>query len=464
MGRAFAICGFAIACIAVACNSDDQGPRSSLTVDQAAAARQACMFQAGTLPGLSQAKDATLGSDMPIDTIVVLMMENRSFDHLLQNLPAFGQPDAEVAPAGVTNPDADGTPRPMYHLTEYCFDDTSHGWTDVHTEWDQGAMDGFVVANNHNDNLPADGKRAMGYYTEEDLPFFYSLASTFALADHNFSSMLGPTFPNREYLYGATSFGHLGNDIFTDETPTIFQELTAAKVDWRVYYTDLPGSGVFLGTLTKYLDNTYKVGNFFTDAQAGMLGQLDFVDPKLGRGGASRNDFHPPGDVQEGDKFLSDVVQALMQSPQWPHAALIVTFDEHGGIYDHVPPPPACAPDDIAPILGAGDTPGDFANYSVRVPLIVVSPYARPHFVSHAVYDHTSITRFIETRFKLAALTRRDANADPLTDLFDFRKPSFATPPPLPTPTVDPQKLADCIQRYPDDGGIGFAPDMGPQP
>jgi phospholipase C len=450
--------------IVVACNGADQGPRSAFTADEAAAARQACMFQAGTLPGLSQAKNATLGSDMPIDTIVVLMMENRSFDHLLQNLPAFGQPDAEVAPAGATNPDADGTPRPTYHLAEYCFDDTSHEWTDVHTEWNKGAMDGFVVANNHSNSAPADGKRAMGYYTEQDLPFFYSLANTFALADHNFSSVVGPTFPNREYLYAATSFGHIGNDLFEDENATIFQELVAAKVDWRIYYTDLPGAFIFLGTLSKYFDNTYKVSNFFTDAQAGMLGQLNFVDPKLGTGGASRDDFHPPGDIQEGEKFISDVVQALMQSPQWPHAALIVTFDEHGGIYDHVAPPPACAPDDIAPVLGAGDTPGDFANYSVRVPLIVVSPYARPHFVSHAVYDHTSITRFIETRFKLPALTRRDANADPLTDLFDFKKAAFATPPQLPTPTVDPQKLADCIQRYPDDGGEGFSVDMGPQP
>ena len=169
--------------------------------------------------------------------------------------------------------------------------------------------------------------------------------------------------------------------------------------------------------------------------------------------------------MQEGELFMSQVVQAMMQSPQWPHSALIVTFDEHGGIYDHVPPPPACAPDDIAPITNPMDNaPGDFAQYGVRVPLIVVSPYAKPHFVSHTVYDHTSITRFIETRFKLPALTRRDANADPLTDLFDFKKAAFATPPPLPTPTVDPQHLADCIQRYPDDGGTGFSPDMGPQP
>ena len=458
---------FTFFAIVVACNGTDQGPRSTMTADQAAAARQACMFAAGTPPGLSQAKDATLGSDIPLDTIVVVMMENRSFDHMLQNLPAFGQPDAEVAPAGVTNPDADGTPRPMFHLTDYCFDDTAHGWNAVHQEWNHGAMDGFVVANNSGDETTTveDGKRAMGYYTEEDLPFVYSLANTFALADHNFCSVVGPTFPNREYLYAATSFGHIVNDLFADEVPTIFQALDAAKVNWHVYYTDLPGGAIFLGTLSKYFaSNTDTISTFFDDAKAGLLGQMVFVDPKLGKGAASRNDFHPPGDVQEGDKFLSDVVQAVMQGPQWKHAAIIITWDEHGGIYDHVAPPPACAPDDIAPILDTGDTPGDFAQYSVRVPLIVVSPYAKKHYVSHAVYDHTSITRFIETRFKLPALTKRDANADPLTDLFDFKKAAFSTPPSLPTPTVDPQKLADCIQKYPDDGGIGFSPDMGPQP
>jgi phospholipase C len=399
---------------------------------------------------------------MPIDTIVIMMMENRSFDHMLQNLPAFGQPDAEVAPAGVFNLDNDAamTPVPQFHNPVYCFEDTEHGWAAVHEEWNHGAMDGFITANNKS-SPGSDGRRAMGYYTEADIPFFYSLASTFALADHNFSSVIGPTFPNREYLYAATSFGHTSNDVFADnEMPTIFQELVAAKVDWRIYYTDLPGSFIFLATLSKYLDNTYKINNFFTDAQAGMLGQVNFVDPKLGLGGASRDDYHPPGDVQMGDKLVSDVVQALMASPQWKHTALIITFDEHGGLYDHVAPPKACPPDDIAPMLNATDPPGDFANYSMRVPLIVVSPYAKPHFVSHAVYDHTSITRFVETRFKLAALTGRDANADPLTDMFDFKKAAFATPPSLPAPTLDQAKLDDCIQQFPDDGGVGYVPDM----
>jgi phospholipase C len=155
------------------------------------------------------------------------------------------------------------------------------------------------------------------------------------------------------------------------------------------------------------------------------------------------------------------VVKAVMASPQWSHTALILTFDEHGGIYDHVPPPPACAPDGIAPITNPSDNaPGGFDRYGVRVPLIVISPYARPHFVSHAVYDHTSITRFIETRFKLPALTARDANADPLTDLFDFSKAAFATPPSLPEATLDPAKVAECMALYPitDMGAKDFGP------
>jgi phospholipase C len=147
--------------------------------------------------------------------------------------------------------------------------------------------------------------------------------------------------------------------------------------------------------------------------------------------------------------FLHDVVQAVMQSPQWPHAAVIITFDEHGGIYDHVQPPPACPPDDTAPMLGAGDTPAMFDRYGVRVPLLVISPYAKPHFVSHVTYDHTSILRFLEARFGMPSLTRRDANADPLFDMFDFSKPSFAQAPSLPDAAVDQTELARCKTVYP---------------
>jgi phospholipase C len=433
------------------------GPRSSLTADEAATARAACTFTAGTSPGLSIAKDAPLGKQIPIDTIVVVMMENRSFDHLLEALPAFGQPDADVAPAGVTNNDTDGTPIASFHLSPYCFDDPNHGWKEVHMEWDSGAMDGFVTANNYNGDpsIPADGKRAMGYYTDADLPWLYSVANTFALADRNFASLLGPTFPNREYLYAGTTFGHTGNAVFTNDEPTIMQALNTANVDWREYNTTLPGLEIFAATYIANFDHQSSIDQFYTDAAAGKLGQVNFVDPDLySNNFGERNDFHPPGDIQGGQKFMHDVVDAVMKSPQWPHAAVILTFDEHGGIYDHVPPPPACAPDAIAPQLSPGDPPGDFKTLGVRVPLIVVSPYAKKHYVSHSVFDHTSITRFIETRFGMPALTARDANADPLSDLFNFKTVQFAAPPPLPDATIDAQKLADCLALYPEDAGV----------
>ncbi|HEX4460974.1 MAG TPA: alkaline phosphatase family protein [Polyangia bacterium] len=441
--------------------------RSTLTADQAAAERAACTFTAGTQPGLSIASDAPLGNQIPIDTVVIVMMENRSFDHLLQALPAYGQPDADVAPANASNLDSDGTVVNSFHLTPYCFDDPNHGWKEVHNEWDNGAMDGFVIWNNYNGtpDVPADGKRAMGYYTDADLPWLYSVANTFALADRNFSSLLGPTFPNREFLYAGTSFGHTGNAVFTTDQPTIMQALNAANVDWREYATSLPGLEIFAyNYLANIDDHQFAIADFYTDAAAGKLGQVNFVDPDLySNNFGERNDFHPPGDIQGGQAFMHDVVDAVMKSPQWPHAAVILTFDEHGGIYDHVPPPPACAPDDIPAQLSPGDPAGDFKTYGVRVPMIVVSPYAKPHFVSHTVFDHTSILRFIETRFGMPALTARDANADPLSDMFDFTTAAFATPPTLPPAPIDPTKLADCLALYPEDGGTdaGVPTDLG---
>lgn len=159
-----------------------------------------------------------------------------------------------------------------------------------------------------------------------------------------------------------------------------------------------------------------------------------------------------------GDEFISNIVSAVVAGPQWPHAAVFITFDEHGGFYDHVPPPSACPPDNLPARLGADDLPGGFDRYGFRVPLIVVSPYARPHFASHTVYDHTSILRFIETRFLLGALTARDANADPMLDLFDFKHPAFVEKPTLPSPRVDAAQLSDCKTKYP------LVPDAGSGP
>ena len=190
--------------------------------------------------------------------------------------------------------------------------------------------------------------------------------------------------------------------------------------------------------------------DFIAQAQAGTLPQVAFVDAIFGHDKSTQNDEHPPADIQFGQQFVSQIVQALLASPQWKASALFFTYDEHGGYYDHLAPPPACKPDAIEPVLPAGDTTGGhFDRYGVRVPMVVVSPFARRGFTSHAVYDHTSITRFIEAKFRLPALTARDANADALMEMFDFANPPFMTPPVLaPAPDPDPNGISDCVGTF----------------
>jgi phospholipase C len=154
-----------------------------------------------------------------------------------------------------------------------------------------------------------------------------------------------------------------------------------------------------------------------------------------------------------GERFASDVTNALMSSPNWSSSAMFLTYDEWGGFYDHVAPPSAPVPDNIPPMLQPGDTPGAFDRYGFRVPVAVVSPYSRPHFVSHVVDDHTSILKFIETRFDLPPLTNRDAQADGMLGFFDFTHASFATPPTLPPAPIDPAQAAKC-STAPPNGGI----------
>jgi phospholipase C len=423
--------------------------RSNLTASEAEAARAACMFTTGTPPGLTLAKDAPLGPDIPIDTIVVLMFENRSFDHLLGHLPDVGVTDVDVAPASTSNLSSAGAPVAWFHDTQYCFCDTNHEWSGSHREWNNGANDGFVTENENEGGCPPDGTRAMSYYTSADLPYFYSLAKTFSVSDRNFCSLLGPTFPNREYLYAATSYGRTVNQIFTDKRLTLFSRLDDASVPWHVYFSSLPGFGVFLDTYTSHLDNTSPLSAFFEDAAAGNLSAVNFVDPNLRDEYGGGDDFHPPGDVQNGEALLKQVVDAILASPQWSRTALFITFDEHGGLYDHVPPPPACPPDAIDPIVQPGDVMAKFDRLGFRVPLIVVSPWAKAHHVSHVVSDHTSIDKFIEARFNLPTLTARDANADPLFDMFDFSGAQLMLPPALTPPSLDQAKLDACKSMFP---------------
>jgi len=425
----------------------DLGPRSSLTAAEVDQMKAACTFTASTLPGVTLPKGAPLGPEIPIDTVVIVMMENRSFDHLLSDLPAAGQADVEVATTAMHNADSHGKPVAFHHLTDLCFGDTNHEWDGSHLEYGDGKNDGFVVANESTTPrppaVPADGERAMGFYDRGDMPFLYSLATTFAIADHYHASLLGPTYPNRDYLYAATSWGHTQNDLFTNSNPTLFSALNDAGIEWREYAESLPGSAV-----TGLIDNAHlgALADLAVEAATGKLPPVVFVDPDLAeKTGGGNDDLHPPGDVQLGDQFLDKVIATLVASPQWPHMAVFVTFDENGGIYDHVAPPAACPPDGLTPIPPAV---GKFDRLGFRVPFVAVSPYAKAHYVSHRTYDHSSIVRFVESRFLLPALTARDANADPLYDLFDFSSAHFATAPALTHASVDQTRLDFCKHTF----------------
>jgi phospholipase C len=390
---------------------------------------------------------------LPVDHIVILMQENRSADHYLGHLNAL-QPDYEAEPT-TGNPDPlnpTGPPILPFHETKYCgSSDLNHSWNGEHQAWNHGAMDGFTASNDSSspnaDATDPSGSRTMGYYDQTDLPFYYGLYNTFATNDHYFQSVLSQTFPNRLYLYAGTSFGVIRNDSFASTHRSIFNTLDEGFVDWKVYSAQYPVS--FPSLLFKYVStnaaqHVFPISQYYADAAAGTLPSVSFVDPRFLDSPRVESDEHPTANVQVGQKFVADVVNGLMASPNWGSSALFLTYDENGGFYDHVAPPSAPVPDNIAPNLQAGDTPGAFDRYGFRVPAVVVSPYAKPHYVSHVVDDHTSILRFLELRFGLPALSNRDVNADPMGDMFDFSKPHFAVPPTLPAAVIDADQLAAC--------------------
>jgi phospholipase C len=421
-------------------------------------------------PGLAHPARAVDGNQDPdaINHIVVLMQENRAFDHY------FGQ--LYKLQSGLPKPPAASNPDPTdptgtrtvaaFHKTSYCeVADLDHSWNGTHREIDGGKMDGFTAAN----ATTADptGSRTMGYYDEKDLPFYYALYNTFAIGDRYFASAPTQTFPNRFYLLAGTSFGHIRNDFPPPNDPsafaqrTIFNLLDEAGITWKIYYSQIAFALEFgyvrqhaAGHVVQLND---PVSGYFADAAAGKLPQVAFVDPIFVGTANVENDEHPPSNIQVGQKFVAGVVDALFKSPNWSSSALFLTYDEHGGYFDHVPPPAAPVPDAIPPKLQAGDAPGNFDIYGVRVPAAVISPFAKPHFVSHVVHDHTSILRFIETRYHLPALTKRDLAADPMLEFFDFNNtPAFATPPAGLTPLaqVDPTKAAECQLTAPPPGGF----------
>ena len=413
--------------------------------EQYATQRKECTFKRGALPIESLGTGVPLGDEIPIDHFVLLMQENRSFDHYFGTMPGV-----EGFPDSYSNPNAAGQPVKPYHESQLCIEDVAHSWNASHLQYDEGKNDGFVLTNDPN------GERALGYFDGSDLPFYWDLYSTFAMSDHHHCSMLGGTYPNRWYYLSATSFGMTSNDFipserFTPDPYVIMQELDDAGVDWHLYYDTVP----FLVTYPDYFGASRdhisnNIDQFFIDLDAGTLPPVVWIDPAFSGTVVEETDEHPPAIPQAGEAWVETIIRAVMANEIWPRTAIILTYDEHGGFFDHVPPPPACAPDDRLPDLDENDEPGAYDRLGFRVPLVVVSPYSKPGYVSKETTDATSVLRLLEARFDLPALTGRDANAWPLLDMSDFSNPAFMEPPDL-APSVLPDEavIQACEAAFP---------------
>jgi len=527
--------------------------------------------------GFGAARAHADGDLSRVKHIIIVMQENHSFDNYFGVLPyAVGTPyargpcdaDNHACVDGLScqrhpatgayscrnfNRDDDRTKVFAFHSTDYCVQtDLNHEWDGTHRAINfahpnaglrVSPNDGFVRVNDASNQPDTGGESptddaTMSFYNEDDLGLYYDLAKTFAISDRHFSSVLGPTFPNRAYLLAATSFGHIAGEPVPDITQapllfyrpitgTIFDLLDQYGVSWAEYFTDGPQGTSFRNFLadpqhfrlvSKPAPSEYPaevqfvlnnlVNSFEEDAKAGTLPSVAFVNAASGVfPSVPQNDEHPgpgPGsDIRAGQSFVARVVDAVRRSPNWEDAILFITYDEHGGYYDHVAPPAAPqggvrTPDGIAPgqcadasnppvseapsgglnctesqRIAAQFCPGfsatgpfprrcaTFNQLGLRVPLIAVSPFAKPHYGSHHVSDHTSFLALIERRFlrpepdaedeerQTPHLTARDAHASTLEDLFDFdHSPSLNAP-------VDPSL---AVPASPSDPGCRPSP------
>jgi phospholipase C len=370
---------------------------------------------AATLPSSA---DPPSSADLPspdrsgIEHVVVVMMENRSFDHFLGWLPT-----ADGKQSGLSYVDKDGAVNSTYHLADDFSGcghiDPDHTYQGARIGYNEGKMDGFLRS--------ASDIFAIGYYQEEDLPFFGALARHYTTLDRYFASFMGPTTPNRLFLHAAQT-DRIDNNGGICQLETIWDSLSKAGVSGRCYSEFLTNFG------SEYANITFSYEDFLKDAASGQLPAVSFVDapydPAIGE-----LDDHPFADIRNGDAFLSQTYHALANSPCWPNSVLIMTFDEWGGFFDHVPPPRVVAPNTADPDLVDGR-----ALLGLRVPTVIVSPFSggSPQLprVNSMTFDHTSVLKLIQWRWNLAPLTARDASAEigNLASVLDFANPQTQLP------------------------------------
>jgi len=346
-----------------------------------------------------------------IDHVVVVTMENRSFDHFMGWLPG-----ADGRQAGLTYVDRSGAGRSTHHMTSFSscgHTDPDHSYEGGRIQLNNGRVDGWLRAG-EDDLLP------VGYYQQPDLAFLGQAGPRWTVCDQYFSAVMAETYPNRFYLHSAQT-DRLHNSTATATMPTIWDQLAAASVTGRYYFSDIP----FLALWgTKYLPISHPFATFLSDAAAGQLPQVSFIDPRFeDEGSGTSQDDHPHADIRAGEQFLNQVYKAVTSSPNWSRTLLVINFDEWGGFYDHVAPG------------NAPDARPDTTLRGFRVPALVISPRARRGFVAHNTYDHTSVLKTIQWRWGLGSLTPRDAAARNIAEVLDFAipaqtgAPQFLVPP-----------------------------------
>ena len=456
------------------------------------------------------------GTDLlpQIRHIVVLMMENHSYDNYLGMLQGRGEgftlgTDGEPE---ISNLGTGGESVRAHRLSSTVQRPQvpSQSWHASHHQWGDGKCDGFVTSTQTIVSTAGTAGTAgagadtaaigMGYWSEDDLPFYYGLARTFPLADHWFSSCLGPTFPNRRFLIAGTAHG-LIDDLpydLLDYPPagTIFDMLSRHGISWVNYHAvaadksrfrryghhkrrmarrrlmslgrSIPAvtkgvqkdlqftADVFPLGIGRYMQHVRSTDQFFADADNGTLPAFSIVDPDF-----DAYSEENPQDIRKGESFAAEVINRVMHGTGWPHTLLIWVYDEHGGYHDHVSPPPAVPPDDVEgrSLVGSPtrlqaflrpffpgmvkheetltEGPHRYDRYGFRVPAVLVSPYARPDYVCSEVLDHTSVLKLVEQKWNLPALTARDAAAgSPLNALDLTGPPAFLKPLALPEPSL----------------------------
>lgn len=384
-----------------------------------------------------------------VEHIVVLMLENRSFDHMLGYLSLEGgRGDIDGLQDGMANV-AEGVPYPINHLTRTVYPgerwDPGHSRAETDHQMNGGKMDGFAAAfaSKLGARRPGDPDPGlvMGYYNASDLPVYDHLAAEFCVCDRWHSSVPGATWPNRLYAAAGSADGSRDDkDPPIYSKPSFIRHLDAAGVSWRWYSFDV-------GTLHA-VDDEYRIGHydhfayvekvklswkteleelvvidefsssFLEDAARGHLPSVSWIDPNfkdINMVGTPPNDDHAPSDVENGQELVFLIYNALASSPQWNKTMLLITYDEHGGFHDHVEPP-ANPPD---------DDPATFNRYGIRVPMIVVSPWVGRASVSNELFDHTSTIKTILTRFCPQELDQESGFEAKLHWLLDSGNPRY---------------------------------------